>query len=172
MLAGSYFIWFAAQVVSLLIVLYFLLRWHPGFLGGKTIGETVNAALDARAQGIQDQLDAAERSRREAARIREEAAAEVVQARTQADEIVTRAQHTSEAIQQEMVARAREEKDRIVRGAAEEIDYERRQAEMALRRRAADIVVDAASQIVRQNLQPDTDRRLINDSIGQLRDTQ
>lgn len=170
-LAGSYFVWFGAQVVSLAIVLYFILRWHPSFLGGKTISQTLNAALETRANQIQNQLEAAERSRQEAARIREESAAEVTRARTQADEIVDRAKHTSEAIQQEIVTKAQEEKQRIVNQASEEIDYERRQAEMALRRRAADIVVDAASQIVRQNLQPETDRRIINDSIGQVRDS-
>lgn len=169
MLAHSYVIWWAAQILAVAILVFLLLRWRPGFLAGKTIGTTVTGMLDARAAQIQEQLQAAERSRQEAARIQKEAAEEAAQARTEAQAIVERARHTSEVIQRDMVERAREEKDRIVGQAREEIDYERRQAVLALQRRAADIAVDAARGIVTDHLQPETDRRIIEESLAKIR---
>lgn len=169
-LEGSYFLWWLAQVVAVAILVFLFLRWRPGFLKGNTIGQTVKNVLQARADQIQYQLEAAERSRQEAAKIQEEARREIEQARAQAAEIVERAQQTSAAIQRDIETRAKEEADRVVKQAGEEIEYERRQAELALRRRAADIVVDAAGQIVKQNLTPDADRHIIGSSLADLRE--
>jgi F-type H+-transporting ATPase subunit b len=168
-LANNYYAWWAAQVIAIVILVILFLRWRPGFLGGKTVGETLAAALDAREQSIQEQLSAAERSREEAARIREQSARDIEQARLQAQDIVTRAEQTSEAIRAEMENRAREEYSRIVGQAKTEIEYERERAEMYLRRRAADIVIDAAGQVVRQTLDPDTDRQIIDTSLDAMR---
>ncbi len=169
-LSGEYFLWWGAQLIAIAILVWAFLRWRPGFLGGKTIGNTLGAALDARENQIRVQLEAAERSRQEAARIQAEARQEIEQARAQAAEIVQRTQQTSESIQREIEARGEEEGKRIVAQAKEEIEYERRQAEMALRRRAADIVVDAAAQIIGQNLSPEADRRIVADSLANFRE--
>jgi F-type H+-transporting ATPase subunit b len=167
-LSGSYIVWWVAQLVALGIIIFLILRWRPGFLNGRTIGQTVNGTLDSRAAQMQEQLEAAERSRQEAARIREQAAQDVARAREEAEGIVSRAAETSQAIQKDIEARAREEYDRIVGQAKNEIDSERRQAELALRRRAADIVVDAAQQIVEQHLDDESDQRLIQESVSRL----
>lgn len=169
-LAGAYFLWWAAQLISIAILVFLALRWRPGFLHGRTITQTLGASLDSREEGIRLQLQAAERSREEAAQIRAESARQLEQARAESQEIVTRAHRTSEAIQQEMHDRAEEEYRRIVGQARSEIEYERRQAELALRRRAADIVVDAAGQIVAENLEASSDRRLINTSLADLKE--
>lgn len=168
MLANSYWVWWLAQIVAIAILVFLFLRWRPGFLGKRTVREALNAALQARENGIREQLEAAARSREEAARIREQSERDIEQARLQANEIVARAGQTSEAIQRDMQERARQEYDRIVAQAKTEIEYERDQAELALRRRAADIVIDAAGQIVRQNLDPTSDHRIIGESLDAL----
>lgn len=168
MLANDYWIWWLAQVIAIVILVVLFLRWRPGFLGKRTVREALGAALAARENGIQEQLQAAERSRQEAAAIREQANRDIEQARQQATEIVSRASQTSEAIQRDMEEHARAEYQRIVGQAKNEIEYEREQAELALRRRAADIVVDAAGQIVRQNLDPSADHRIIGESLDEL----
>lgn len=168
MLASNFWVWWLAQIVAIVILAILFLRWRPGFLGKRTVREALSAALAARENGIREQLQAAERSRQEAAAIREQANREIEQARQQANEIVTRASQTSEAIQRDMEERARTEYERIVGQAKSEIEYEREQAELALRRRAADIVVDAAGQVVRQNLDPTADHRIIGESLDEL----
>lgn len=168
MLANDYWVWWLAQLVAIAILVVLFLRWRPGFLGKRTVREALGAALAARENGIREQLQAAERSRQEAAAIREQANRDIEQARQQANDIVARAQQTSEAIQRDMEEQARAEYQRIVGQAKSEIEYEREQAELALRRRAADIVVDAAGQIVRQNLDPEADHRIIGESLDEL----
>jgi F-type H+-transporting ATPase subunit b len=169
-LADQYFIWWGAQIVAVAILVYLALRWRPSFLRGQTVGSTINAALDRRAAQIQEQLEAAERSRQEAERIRQEARQDIANARSEAEQIVNRAHQATEAIAQEMEQRARQEYDRVIGQARSEIDYERRQAELALRRRAADIVVDAAGQIVARHLSPEADRQIIRDSLKDVGD--
>jgi F-type H+-transporting ATPase subunit b len=169
-LADQYFVWWAAQVIAVAILVFLVLRWRPKFLRGRSIGETLDGALEAREEQIHAQLAAAEESRKEAARIREEAARDVEEARGQADQIVERARHTSESIQREITERATDEARRIVEQAQAEIEYETRQAELALQRRAADIVIDAAEQVVERHLDPSTDRRLIEQSLSSMRD--
>jgi F-type H+-transporting ATPase subunit b len=167
-LASNYIIWFLAQLLAVAFLVLLFLRWRPSFMGRRTIGETLGQALDAREAQIQTQLQAAERSREEAARIQEQSERDIAQARREAEDIVSRASHTSQAIQEEMTARAREEYDRIVGQARTQIDYEREQAELALRRQAADVVIDAARQVVERHLQPQADQRLIDESLANM----
>lgn len=171
-LAARYIIWLAADVVAFAILVLAFVRWRPGFLRGRTIQDAMNQALQAREDQIRVQLQAAERSREEAARIRAESERDIAQARSEADTIVARAADTSQAIQSDIEKRAREEYDRIVGQARSEIQFERERAEMALRRRAADIVVDAAGEIVKRNLDQRADRRIIDSSLVDLRDLQ
>lgn len=168
-LSSDYAIWLIADVVAVAILVWAFLRWRPSFLGGRTIGQTVNRLLVDREDQIRTQLDEAQRSREEAARIREQSAGQIDQARREADEIVARAAQTSDAIQRELERRAQEEYDRIVGQAKSEIELERERAELALRRRAADIVVDAAREVVRRNLDAGTDDQLIVESLGNIR---
>ncbi|GAC1467175.1 MAG: hypothetical protein PVSMB7_13450 [Chloroflexota bacterium] len=164
-LADQEIVWFVAELAAVVIIVVLILRWHPGFLGGQTISQSVSRSLDKREEQIREQLSAAQRSREEAARIRQQSEQDIAAAREEAQHIVDRASTTSEAILADLQTRAREEYDRIVGQAKGQIEYERQQAEAALRRRAADIVIDAAGQIVRRDLSADTDQRIINDSL-------
>lgn len=170
MLAGTFLLWWAAQVVAVAILIFLFLRWRPGFTGGRTVGEMLGQALDAREESIRAQLEEARRSREEAARIQEESERNIAHARSESEDIVSRATQTSQSIKEDITRRAEEEYQRVVAQARHQIDYEREQAELALRRRAADIVVDAAGQVVKQYLQPERDRELIVDSLGNIRE--
>jgi F-type H+-transporting ATPase subunit b len=169
-LSSNYLVWWAAQLVAVAILIFLFLRWRPKFLGGKTIGETLGQALDNREDAIREQLDAAQKSREEASRIHELSQKELATAHEQSEVILKRAEQTSQAIQQEIEERSREEYERIVGQARSQIEYEREQAELALRTRAADIVVDAAKQVIERNMDPQADRRVITDSLEHLKE--
>src|SRR5579875_2850415 len=172
MLADNVFLWWAAQVVAIAILVILFLRWRPKFTGRRTIGEMVGSILDARAEQIRQQMAAADRAREEAQHLHEEAQQDIRQARGEAEQIVARGARTAELIREEMGRHAREEYDRIVAQARVEIDLERERAESALRRRAADIVIDAAAHVVQNDLTTQADAGLINqslDSVGELR---
>ena len=170
MLADNLLWWWIAQVIAVAILVILFLRWRPGFLSRRTIGETLGGILDARAEVIRTQLEAAERSREEAERLHAEAQKDVERARVEAREIIERATHTSEAIGADLERRAREEYERIVGQARLQIDFERERAISALRRRAGDVIIDAAREVVERTLEPDTDRRVIEDSLSDLKE--
>ncbi|HZU13223.1 MAG TPA: F0F1 ATP synthase subunit B [Chloroflexota bacterium] len=168
MLANNFVLWWIAQVAAIAILVYFFLFHHFGFLNGGTIWGLLQKSLQSRRDGIQHQLEAAQRSREEAQRLHEEALQDVEEARHEAASIVERAGQTSQAIQADLEARAREEYNRILDQARSQIQYEQERAVMALQRRAADIVVDAAREVVERNLEPQTDRAIIDTSLDQL----
>ena len=170
MLESNLIIWWLAQVIAVAILVILFLRWRPGFLGGRTIGETLNGALDARSNAVRDQLEAAQRSREEAERLHAEAQKDVERARDEARQIVERASHTSEAIGAELEKRARDEYERIVAQARSQIEFERERAVSSLRRSAADVVVDSAREVVERTLEPDGDRRVIETSLSNLKE--
>jgi F-type H+-transporting ATPase subunit b len=170
MLAANLIVWWIAQIAAVAIIVALFLRWRPQFLGRRTIGETFNQALDARSASIREQLEAAQRSREEAERLHAEAQQDVERARQEAREIVERASHTSESIGAELEKRAREEYDRIVGQARSQIEYERERAVTSLRRNAADVVVDAAREVVKRTLEPEGDRRVIETSLDNLKE--
>ncbi|HZS94648.1 MAG TPA: F0F1 ATP synthase subunit B [Chloroflexota bacterium] len=170
MLAANVVLWWAAQLVAIAILVLLFLRWRPKFTGRRTVGEIVGSLLDARETQIRQQLAAADEAREEARRLHEEAQQDIVRARGEAEEIVSRAARTGELIREDMDRHAREEYDRIVAQARVEIDLERERAESALRRRAADIVIDAAGQVVERELTPQADAGLINSSLDNLGD--
>jgi F-type H+-transporting ATPase subunit b len=169
-LSSNLFFWWLAQIIAVAILVILFLRWRPGFLGGRTIKDSMNGALDARSDAIREQLEAAQRSREEAARLHAEAQRDVENARTEAAEIVERASHTSAAIGADLERRAREEYDRVVGQARSQIEFERERALSALRRRAADIVIDSAREVVERTMEPRSDRRVIQDSLSNLKD--
>jgi F-type H+-transporting ATPase subunit b len=169
-LANNYPFWWLAQIVAIGILIFLFLRWRPNFLSGKTIGETLGRVLDARRAQIEDQLAAAERSRQEAERVHAQTQQDIEQARQEAEKIVTGATHTSEAIRTEITQRASSEAERILAQAKAEIDQERNQALQALQRRAADIVVDAAGQVVARHMDAHADEQLINTSLRNMGD--
>lgn len=170
MLAENFIAWWLAQVLGIAILVTVFLRWRPGFLGRRTIGQTLNQVLDARSAAIQEQLEAADRSREEAERLHAAAQQDVERAKVEAGEIVERASHTSESIGAELEKRAREEYERIVAQARSQIEYERERAIAALRRNAADVVVDAAREVVERTLEPEGDRRVIETSLDDLKE--
>lgn len=169
-LASDRLIWFIAELLAFVLIAAVILRWRPSFLGNKSISATLSDSLDRRAGQIDEQLSAAERSREEAAKIRAQSEQDIARAREEGRQIVGRAGSTSQSILEELQVRAREEYDRIVAQARTQIDYERQQAEMALQRRAADIVVDAAQEVVQRNLDSDSDRRIIGSSLDDLKE--
>jgi F-type H+-transporting ATPase subunit b len=169
-LSGNLIAWWVAQVLAIAILVILFLRWRPGFLGKRTVGEMMGSALDAREESIREQLEAAQRSREEAERIQQAALEDIERARTEAREIVERAHSTSQAIQQDMTDRAEEEANRVVAQASAQINYEREQAEQALQRRASDIVIDAARTVIQRNLDESSDRQIINTSLSDLKE--
>src|SRR5436305_6332137 len=109
-----------------------LLLWKVAF---PRIGE----ALDKRQRAIEDSIDAAERTRREADDLLAEYRERLAEARGQADEIVSRARRTAESAESETIAEARRKREEMMEQTRRDIEAETRRAILQIRAEVADL---------------------------------
>ena len=146
------------QLVAFIIFIYLLWRYALG---------PIVKVLDQRQERIRDSMEAAQRMQAElqatAAR-NEEVLAE---ARREAQQIVTNAREAGDAA----IARAREEAgaqaEEYLARAEASLRQETEQARQQLRQEVADLAVMAASRIVRRELDPATQHRLIQETLAE-----
>jgi F-type H+-transporting ATPase subunit b len=125
-------------------------------------------ALDRRQHAIEESIDAAERTRREADRLLEEYRERLAQARSQADEIVTRARRTGESAEAELLAEARAKREEMMEQTRREIDAETRRAIQQIRGEVADLTIAATEKVTRKALDGDDQRRLVEEALSEL----
>jgi F-type H+-transporting ATPase subunit b len=148
-----------AEIVAFLLMLAVLARWvYPPII----------KAAEARQLQIKQQLEQAEKARKEAEAQLQGAQDEIQKARVQAGQIIEQANRAAERIQQEAQERAREEARRIVEAASRDIDAERQRAIQAIRSQMADIVTGAVRRIVGESLDGERHRQLIQAAIDQV----
>ena len=145
------------QLIAFLIFIALLWRYALGPLV---------SVIDARQERIRESMESAERMQRElkATQARNE---EILQeARRDAQEIIGNARQNGE----QMIVRAREEAnaqaDAYLKRAEETLRQETEQARQQLRQDVADLAVAAAGRIVRKELDPTTQSRLIEETLA------
>ena len=128
------------------------------------------AALDERERGIREALESADRARQEAQVQQAEHEKQLAEAESQARHIVGEAQEAAAKGGEQVVADAKEEAERTVQRARDEIAAEKRKALAELRREVADMAVGAAGAILNAELDAERNRKLADDFIASLPD--
>jgi F-type H+-transporting ATPase subunit b len=124
--------------------------------------------LAERERTIREAIDSAKRERTEAERLLAEQKSSLAHAQREAAEIARRNQQEVEVLRQELTARARKEADELVASARKQIEEEKTKAVAELRGMVADLAIDAASRLVKANLDDASQRKLVEDYIAQL----
>jgi len=125
-------------------------------------------ALDKRQRAIEDSIDAADRTRREADDLLAQYRERLAEARGQADEIVTRARRTGEAAEAEIVADARAKREEMMQQTRREIEAETRRAIQQIRAEVADLTIAATEKVTRKSLTDADQRRLVDEALSEL----
>jgi F-type H+-transporting ATPase subunit b len=141
------------------LTLYFL--WKVAF-------PRIAEALDRRQRAIEDSIDAAERTRREADGLLAEYRERLADARGQADEIVSRARRTAEASENEILAEARTKREEMMAQTRRDIEQETRRAIQQIRAEVADLTVLATEKVTRKTLDTDDQKRLVEQALAEL----
>ena len=141
----------------LLVIVLYKVAWKPILKG-----------LDQRERGIRKALDDAEHARAETAALEikrqqmmQEAQAESQRIMTQAREAAAESLHAAET-------RAQETGRQMVETARNEIAAATEQARVQLRRDSAELAVTLAGKLVRQNLDSDRNRALVDEWAKEL----
>jgi F-type H+-transporting ATPase subunit b len=148
----------AVQLVAFLIFIYLFWRFALG---------PITNMLDERSRRIAESMAAAERMKQEMAAASTRNEEILAEARRQAQQIISQAREVSEATiaraQQEAGAQAEEYLSR----AQATLRQETEQARLQLRQELADLAVMAAGRIVRKELDPAAQTRLIEEALAE-----
>src|SRR3954452_14244232 len=125
-------------------------------------------ALDKRQRAIEESIDTAERTRRQADELLAEYRQRLTEARSQADEIVARARRTGEHAEAESLAEARRKREELMDPTRREIQAETNGAISEIRNQVADLTVLATEKVTRKSLTEADQRRLVQDAVSEL----
>jgi F-type H+-transporting ATPase subunit b len=134
----------------------------------KVVFPRITEALDKRQKAIEDSIEAAERTRREADSLLAEYRERLSDARGQADDIVARARRTAEASEGEILAEARVKREEMMAQTRRDIEAETRRAIQAIRAEVADLTVMATEKVTRKSLDSSDQRRLVEEALAEL----
>jgi len=148
---------FAVQLVAFLIFIWLLWRFAVG---------PIVKVLDERQDRIRESMASAERMQQELKATHARNEEVLLEARREAQEILATARQNGE----QMIARARDEAnaqaETYLTRAQETMRQETEQARVQLRNEVADLATLAASRIIRKELDPKTQARLIEETLA------
>ena len=141
-------------------VVFFLIVQRVAFGG---ITRTLNDRRSRIEQGLQD----AEQARRDREAAEQERQATLQEARREANEILTRAQKLADESRERDLAAAREEVERVRASATADLEAEKNRAIAQIRGEVADLALAAATRVVRENMNDQRQRRLVEEFLAE-----
>jgi F-type H+-transporting ATPase subunit b len=128
----------------------------------------IQEALDRRQRAIEESIDIAERTRREADELLAEYRERLTAARHQADEIVARARKAGEQVEADLAAKGRGRREELLEQARKDIQTETRRAIQEIRAEVADLTILATEKVTRKTLTDEDQRRLVEEAVAEL----
>jgi F-type H+-transporting ATPase subunit b len=126
------------------------------------------AAVQAREKALEDMLAEAERNRTESARLLAEHERLIAEGRTAAHSLLVEAKSVAEKERALALEKTRQEQEELLARALRDIASERDRAVQELRREAVDVSLAAASKLMGQRLDSETDRKLVQEYLAGL----
>lgn len=148
------FIWAAINFILLFILLKIFLF--------KPVGKI----MDERTRTIQDDLDAAKKSKEEAEALKKEYEDSISEAKEKAQEIIMKAHEDAESEKTAILKKSQEEADQMISDANKTIENERKRVLAQAQTQIADLAIEAASKIIGENLDDEKNRRLVDDFLS------
>jgi F-type H+-transporting ATPase subunit b len=124
--------------------------------------------LDRRQRAIEETIDTAERTKREADALLAEYRQRLQEARQQAEDIVVRARKAGERQHQEATEAASRKQQEMLEQARRDIETETRLALERIRKEVADLTVVATEKVTRKTLSYEDHQRLIQEALNEV----
>lgn len=128
--------------------------------------------MEKREEHVANEIDAAEASRSEAEKDREEAESRLKETKQEAQQIIEDAKNAGVRQQQDIVESAKNDADRMKKTAQEEIQNEKEKALQALQDKVASLSVLIASKVIEKELSEEDQESLINEYIKEVGEEQ
>jgi F-type H+-transporting ATPase subunit b len=147
----------AVQLVAFLVFIYLLWRFAVG---------PIVRVLDQRAERIRESMASAERMQAELKETQARNEDALIQARREAQEILVSARHTGEQLIANARTEAAAQQEEYLKRAEDTLRQQTEEARVALRKEVGDLAVLAAGRIVRKELDPATQAKLIEQTLA------
>ena len=147
--------------ITTFLVLLFVLRW-------KAWGPLMNA-MDLRAQQISDSLSKAEQVTADAEQQATKNEEILNAARKEAQEIVAQAREAGDKLKNKLEEDGKEQYNGMLEKAKEQIDTEKQKALSEIKTTVVDIALKASERVIKRNLNNEDNKKMIEDTINQLK---
>lgn len=149
-------IWTVITFVILLIILRSV-AWKP-----------ILNSLNERTTFISDSLEKAENARKEAERLFEENKANLAKADEEAQKVIDQGREYAEKLKSQIIEDSKTEAKKIIDAATVEIESKNQEAMANLKEQIVDIAVSAAEKIIRENLDKEKQKAIVDKYIEEL----
>ena len=145
-----------AQLVNFGIVLFVLKKYAYG---------PVLKMMQERTDKIEKGMADAEIAGKKILEIAEQEKTVLVEARRQAQEIVTKAEEIAKKNKEEIIVEAKNQSEKILSDSAKKIEQEKNQMLQEVKGQIADLIISATGKVIREKIDSEKDAQLIKNAI-------
>lgn len=149
-------IWTILTFLLLLIVLK-KVAWKP-----------ILTALDKREKEIEDSLNRAEQAKEEAQKILEENQATLSKAEEESRKIIDQSRVYGDNLKEQLMKESKDQAKKIIEDASAEIERKKNAAFEELKNQIAEISVNAAERIMKENIDADKNKQIVNKYLSEI----
>jgi F-type H+-transporting ATPase subunit b len=135
---------------------------------GKFAWKPLTTALTARERSIEESITRAEKASEEATRVMKENEVKMAKAQQEMSEIVRQGREEAQAKVQAALQEAEKVKEQKMNEARIEIEREKQAAMLSLRTEVANLVVMATEKILKEKLDVDQQKKIVNTFIDEI----
>lgn len=145
--------------VTFLILLFILKKvaWKP-----------ILTALEQRENAIRESLEKAEKAKEDAQKVLDQNQANLSKAEEESKQIINQSRAYAEKLKDQIVQESKEQAKKMLEEAAAEIDRKKDAAFDELKDQVVDIAIKAAEKILRENLNKETQKKIVDQYIGEI----
>ncbi len=149
-------IWTILTFLILLIILK-KVAWKP-----------ILTALDNREKGIEDSLNRAEQAKKDAQKILEENQATLSKAEEESKKIIDQSRVYADNLKEQMLKESKDQQQKIIEDASAEIARKKNAAFEELKNQIAEISVNAAEKIMKENIDAAKNTQIVNKYLSEI----
>jgi F-type H+-transporting ATPase subunit b len=147
------------------VIIFILLLW----ILKKTAWKPIISALDERERTIKESLEKAEEAQKEAERILAENKERLAKAEEEVQRIVEQGREYAEKLKEQILAESEEQARKKIEEAEQSIERKQQEAFAQLRSEIADIAVAASEKIIKETLDKEKQKKLVDAYLDELK---
>jgi len=149
-------IWTSITFIALIFILK-KFAWKP-----------ILAALDQREEAIRESLEKAEKAKEEAQKILEQNQSNLNKAEEESRKIIEQSRSFAEKLKEQMLSDTKQQSRKLLEDASAEIERKKDEVFNDLKNQIAEIAINAAEKILNENLNKETQKKIVDKYIGEI----